>query len=125
MKLLDDYFKLQKEIYDYFGYQEDWVVIPLEDATEYVWTVEDDHVSFADNLAQLQDEKVGQYYENEIYTQCHLPKYVYRGKDYTMICVDTHIDGNKFLQIFDNTKEVTTATSPDVADSTESQENAS
>ncbi len=31
---------------------------------------------------------------------------VYRGQDYTMISVDTHVDGNKFLQIFDNKKEV-------------------
>lgn len=30
MKQLDEYFKLQKEIYDYFGYKEDWVVIPIE-----------------------------------------------------------------------------------------------
>ena len=34
VKLLDDYFKLQKEIYDHFGYTEDWVVIPIEDSTE-------------------------------------------------------------------------------------------
>ena len=35
MKLLDQYFKLQKEIYDYFGYKEDWVVIPLYDNREF------------------------------------------------------------------------------------------
>lgn len=33
MKLLNEYFKLQKEIYDYFGYKEDWVVIPIDDAS--------------------------------------------------------------------------------------------
>ena len=39
MKLLQDYFKLQKEIYDYFGYKEDWVVIPLDDQTDQEWFI--------------------------------------------------------------------------------------
>ena len=49
MKLLDDYFKLQKEVYDYFGYVEDWVVIPLEDGTEYFWKLHEGYgiVKFA------------------------------------------------------------------------------
>ena len=48
----------------------------------------------------------GDYYQNEIYTQRFLPKWVYRGKEYTMICVDTRTDGNTFLQVFDNSKEI-------------------
>src|SRR6478752_5988412 len=46
------------------------------------------------------------YYSDPIYTNRHLPKYVYRGAEFTMICVDTQIDGNKFLAIYDNSKEV-------------------
>jgi hypothetical protein len=45
-------------------------------------------------------------YCDEVYTQRHLPKWVYRGVEFTMICVDTHTDGNKFLAIYDNAKEV-------------------
>jgi len=104
MKILDDYFKLQNEIYEYFGYAEDWVVIPIDDAREYYWSLLLDNVGFAKTIKELENEE-GEYYENEIYKQCFLPKHVYRGKDYTMICVDTHTDGNKFLQIFDNSKE--------------------
>lgn len=44
-------------------------------------------------------------YVNEIYTQRHLTKWVYRGEDYTMILVDTHVDRNQFLQIFANKYE--------------------
>ena len=52
------------------------------------------------------DETKKNYYEDQIYTQRFLPKWVYRAEDYTMISVDTQCDGNKFLAIFDNTKEL-------------------
>jgi hypothetical protein len=104
MKLLEDYFKIQKEIYDYFGYVEDWKVIPINGATEYFWWEDGETVHFADSEDSLKS-MIGNYYEHEIYTQRFLPKWVYRGKDFTMICVDTRTDGNKFLQIFDNSKE--------------------
>lgn len=103
MKQLDDYFKLQKEIYEYFGYNEDWKVIPLEDGTDYIWMVNDSQVAFAETM---DDFSGGNYYANEIYTQRFLKTWVYRGEDYTMICVDTRTDGNKFLQVFDNKKEI-------------------
>jgi hypothetical protein len=110
MKLLDDYFKLQKEIFEYFGYVEDWVVIPMDNATDYHWYINGDEqggeVVYAETIEQLKDEDKGEYYANEIYTQRFLPKWVYRAEDYTMIVVDTHTDGNKFLQVFDNKKEV-------------------
>lgn len=103
MKLLDDYFALQRQIYEHFGYVEDWVVIPLEDSTEYFWRVtEEGEVQYSEDETFEDEDKL---YSNEIYTQRHLPKHIYRADDCTMICVDTHCDGNHFLQIFDNTKE--------------------
>lgn len=107
MKLLSDYFDLEKQIHEYFGYKENWRVIPLDDSTKYVWRYDegDNEVYFADSIKELETEK-GNFYSNEIYTQRHLRKWVYRGADYTMMCVDTRTDGNKFLQIFDNKKEV-------------------
>lgn len=113
MKKLEEYFKLQKEIYEYFGYEENWVVIPIEDATGYHWEIIGDEksgeVKFAESIEQFNssgDNYQGDYYQNEIYTQRFLKKWVYRGEKYTMICVDTNTDGNKFLQIFDNKLEV-------------------
>jgi hypothetical protein len=108
MKLLDDYFKLQKEIYEYFGYEEDWLAIPLDDRREFYWKLEGDvpgNVYYAETVEKLNDTEAGEFYEDEIYTQRFLPKWVYRAKDYTMIVVDTHTDGNKFLAVYDNTKE--------------------
>lgn len=109
-KLIDDYFSLQKKVHEAFGYTEDWVVIPMEDSRNMVWyingTDEDGEVVFAETKEELEDEEAGEYYSNEIYTQRFLSKYVYRTENFTMICVDTHCDGNKFLQIFDNKKEI-------------------
>lgn len=103
MKLLDEYFNLQKQIYDYFGYEENWVVIPIEDRREYFWYYTDNKkVYYAKTMEDFGNED---YYSDEIYTQRFLPKWVYRTEDYTMICVDTHTDGNKFLAIYDNKRE--------------------
>lgn len=114
MQLLTDYFSSIKKVHDYFGYVEDWVTIPLDDATEYVWELSQNengsgYVRFALHKCELpsdDNEEGGEYYENEIYTQRFLPKWVYRGEEYTMVCVDTRTDGNKYLRIFDNSKEL-------------------
>jgi len=105
MDLLDRYFEIQKQIYDHFGYVEDWVEIPLDDCREYFWHLTGegpgDKVEFAKEENNLFDDG----YSDEICTQQSLKKWVYRADDYTMVCVDTHTDGNKFLRIFDNAKE--------------------
>lgn len=114
MQLLNEYNAKRQELFDYFGYVENWKAIPVDDATMYYWQLSgesfgdegyDNEVLFADTIEELERQD-GNFYSNEIYTQRHLPKWVYRGADYTMVVVDTHTDGNKFLQIFDNAKEV-------------------
>lgn len=107
MELLDKEQAIRQQIFDYFGYQEDWRVLPLDDAREFFWKLDGEGpgtVKFANTEEELANEE-GLYYKNEIYTQRHLPKWVYRGPDYTMVVVDTNTDGNQFLQIFDNAKE--------------------
>jgi len=107
MNELTNFFEAQAKVYEYFGYVEDWVVIPLNDCRAYYWYVDGEGpgtVHYADSEQDLLDQD-GDYYVNDIYTQRFLKKWVYRGKDFTMICVDTHIDGNKFLSVFDNSKE--------------------
>lgn len=83
----------------------------MDDAAEYFWKIDGSEkngsVIFAETKEKLEDG-AGNYYRNEIYTQRYLPKWVYRGEDYTMICVNTHIDGNQFLQIFSNDLELPT-----------------
>lgn len=107
MELLDQYFKLQKEIYDYFGYVEDWVVIPLQDNTLYYWSLDGDTGGSEIRYAiDPEDFDNGNCYCASVYSQRFLPQWVYSTKQYTMVCADTHCDGNKFLMVFDNTMQV-------------------
>jgi hypothetical protein len=108
MKPLDEYLELQKKIFSYFGYVEDWRVLPLNDCRECYWYLTGegpgDRVCFAETEEELTAQD-GNYFEAEIYTQRHLPKWVYRGADYTLVVVDTHADGNQLLSVFANSKE--------------------
>lgn len=100
MKKLTEYFALEKEIHSYFGYQENWQAFPLEDARDYYWAICDDEVYFSEDKDNIN------YYSNSILKSRFLPKAIYEGVEFTMIVVDTHTDGNRFLQIFDNSKKV-------------------
>lgn len=107
MQLLTDYFDLQQKIFEYFGYVEDWCVIPLDDSREMFWYLTGEgpgELHYADSEQELTDE-TGNYYIDEIYTQLFLRKWVYRDDKFTMVCCDPRVDGNKFLRILDNNRE--------------------
>lgn len=106
MEILDKYNDLKQQIYDYFKFQEDWPVFPIEDSREFYWMIVDNHVRFAETEDKLKDIDAGLFYENEVMTHRHYPKNIYEGAEFTLIIVDTHTDGNKFLQIFDNAKRI-------------------
>jgi len=109
MQLLDQYFEIQEKIFEFFGYVEDWRVIPLDDCRDKYWRIDGEThgctVTYADSIVELETEE-GNCYQDDIYTQRHLPKWVYRADRFTMICCDPQTDGNKFLRVFDNSKEV-------------------
>ena len=105
-KLIDNYNKAKEELYKHFNFKEDWVIYPIDDSTRYWWKLTKYTVIFAETLEQLLDEDSEDYYQNEIYTQRFYSKHVYEGKDLTLVFVDTHTDGMKYFQIFDNKKRV-------------------
>ena len=110
MSFIDDYFDLQQRIHNYFGYVEDWKVIPLVDFRDMYWILKEEsdgsgEIDYNDKPLENGYDEEGDYYNATIYTQRFLPKWVYRAEDYTMVCMDTHCDDNKFLGIFDNNKE--------------------
>jgi len=105
-ELIEKYFNLEQQIHDAFGYVEDWVTIPLRDTTEFYWTIEQND-NGSGTVRYAKDEKMlksddGDYYQDSIYTQRFLPKFVYETDEYTMVAVDTHVDGNKYMSIFSN-----------------------
>jgi hypothetical protein len=107
VKLLKQHQELRQQIFKYFNYIEDWGVFPLMDYTNYYWNLNDGVVGFSEHetdLFETEDDECDRY-EVEVYTYCHLNKWVYHGNEYTMILVDTKTDGNIFLAVFDNTKK--------------------
>ncbi len=107
-KLIDSFFEFQQIVHDFFGYVEDWVAIPIEDSRDYFWMIDERSgwLRYAETKEHILDVEAGEYYEDEIYEQRFLPKYVYCVDHYTMVSVDTHTDGNKFLRILDNDNKI-------------------
>ena len=106
MKQLDDYNKAEAELLEYFGFKEGWTVYPVDDRREYWWELNAVEVRFYDSMAAKEQGDGHHTYTNEILYHAFYEKAVYEGQDYTMIMVDTHVDGNKFLAIYDNSKKI-------------------
>jgi len=104
--LIDIYNSVLEAIHEAFGYEEKWVTIPIEDRREYYWTLyENKDGSGKVKYSHREHSEPDDLYTDEIFKQESLPQWVYRIDNYTMICVDTNLDGNKFLAIYDNEKE--------------------
>jgi len=103
--IFNNYTNALEAIHNYFGYVEDWVVIPLDLGTVNSRWYFDENENGSGTVYFFDDNDV--VYSHEIYTQRFLPKWVYRKEDYTMICCDTQVDGNKLLSVFDNKLEIT------------------
>lgn len=105
MQLLDNYLALQKEIYEYFGVEETWQVLSIEDERQCYWYLDECKgiVHSADTEEELISE-TGNYYETEFYYTNEKHKAVYTTEDYTLVTVDTYTDGNRFMFILDNAK---------------------
>lgn len=106
MKLLDNYNEVLDELYNYFGFEEDWTVYPIDDRRKYWWELDSSEVRFYDSKEAYEQQDDGHTYADEILNHRFYPKAVYEGLEFTMIMVDTHTDGNKFLAIYDNSKQV-------------------
>lgn len=109
--IVKEYFRYQEQLFKYFGYKQDWKVIPPEDQSGRYWMIcgpENENttsVVYSDEPFTETSIIEGKICSSTIYTQHHLPKWIYRGSEHTMVSVDTHCDGNQLLMIFDNDKE--------------------
>lgn len=121
--IVDSFFDAREAIFDHVGYVEDWRVLPIDDSRDDFWAV-DKHdrewVKYSPSREALaywlEHDDFGPHgdklYENAIYTQRHLPKWVYRGEELTLVVADTQTDGNQYLQLFRNENEVRSGEQP-------------
>lgn len=123
--VMDSFFEAREAIFEHVGYVESWRILPIDDSRDQFWAVdaqEDKWVKFSPSRDGLfywlgdHDDEYGTYgdmlYQNQIYTQRHLPRWVYRGAELTMVVVDTRTDGNQCLQVFRNDHEVRLGAAP-------------
>lgn len=116
---IDDYFRLREQVFAHVGYVEDWRVFPLDDMRGCWWWADPSEcgeVRWSPSEEALRywmgdhDDEYGPYgnqlYGGDIYTNRHLPKWLYRGPEFTLALVDTHTDGNIFLMVFRTDHEV-------------------
>jgi hypothetical protein len=106
MELVENYNKSLELIYEHVGFKEDWVVYPIDDCIEMYWKVDDDSVYFSSSIEGLTDEDEDDLYINHIYKQLFYNKWIYEGKDLTMIFCDSGVDGMKYFRLFDNKKKI-------------------
>ena len=106
MGLIENYEKAKQAIYDHVGFEEDWVVCPIDDCTDKYWFIdaENEEVHYADTKDELFEED--NHYVDEIYKQRFYDKWVYVGKDFTMVFCNPGVDGMKWFRIFANDKWV-------------------
>ncbi len=106
MKQLDEFNIAQQSIYDYFGFKEGWTVFPIDDRRKYYWENNATEVMFYDSIEAYKNQDGNHSYTDDILHHNSYPKAVYDGVEYTLIMVNTNVDGNRFLAIYDNSKKV-------------------
>ena len=103
MELLDNYLDIQKKIYEHFGYSDDRGLLPISDLRQYFWRLMLDinHIRFSENTEALIGEYTVFYdYYDEV------DDVIYKTEEHTMILINPDYEGEKFLMIFDNKKEI-------------------
>ncbi len=108
---IDRYFAAKDEVHTALGYKADWKEIPLDDQRDMYWMLvggDEGRCVWSKEPFTVGSVIAGSdIYSGDVYTQRHLPKWVYRTPTHVAICVDTRTDGNKFLMVFDAAKECT------------------
>jgi len=106
MELINNYNNAIKALYDHVGFDKDWDDFPLDNRTNMFWKVDESNncIYYAENMEEMHPD--GDYYKDRLYRNKTCKKYEYKGKNMTMILVDTDFHGYKFSAFYDNDKEV-------------------
>lgn len=103
-EMLDQYFKLQGLIYAECGYTEGCLEFALADETDKFWRVGDYEVLYAETAADLVDDESEMRWVEDAYLDAG--GWIFRGKKHTMVRIKSCMEGNQYLLVLDNEKEV-------------------
>lgn len=112
--ILKTYTNATEALYAHVGFTPDWVMCPIDDCSEFYWTVyeSDKEIVYSESKEDMENYVNGlEYdentiYQDAIYTQRFYQKHVYRGANLTMIFADPGVDGVRWFKVFDNEKEI-------------------
>ena len=71
MKLLQKYFKIIHEIYEYFDYSTNDRILPLEDYKEFYWKVKNKIIYYSANKDEINDFSDNVVAVYVVHTECH------------------------------------------------------
>ena len=99
-ELIEQYHEAEEELHERFGFLKRWRAFPIDNLTELYWFDDGDRVYYSDVVFTEESIKDG----HQLYTATLNDKHQKDG--FTMILGDTESDGNIFLMIFDDLKEL-------------------
>lgn len=97
-ELIEQHFSSEQEILERFGHERNWHVAPLDDARDSWWLIIDGSLCWWNEEPEdIEDAE----YDGEI-----VNNYIHRVEGYCLVHIDTSCDGNEFLMILDEEKEL-------------------
>lgn len=103
MNVADSYFTAKTALLNHVGLTLDWVECPITDERDMYWKIEGNFMWYSPDKTFKNEDTL---YGDDIYTQRFYPKHIYRGKEFTLIFCEPHVDGCKWWRIFRTDMEV-------------------
>ena len=104
MNVGEKFFEAQEALFEHVGFAPDWVEYAIDNQMHCFWSEDGKSVKYAETMKKFNSD--GDYYIDQIYTQRFYDKWVYEGKDVTMIFCNPGVDGINWFRIFDSKKKV-------------------
>lgn len=97
---ITQYFSLENEINEFFGFKGEWRQFPLNDSRDMHWKIDSGELYYYEE--ELTDEVLddGAYYAAKVRRN-----HVYRKDGLVLVVADTNCDFNIYAYIFDEKKE--------------------
>ena len=103
--LLKKYKYALNEIYKHVGFNEGYVIYPIDDQTDKFWSTDGEMVYYADSKEEYLSES-GNYYEDFVHMDHSYYTSIYEGDSFVMIFCNSQVDRMLWFKIFDKSKKM-------------------